>query len=263
LKGKRVLLAHAVWSQIAISANPSLLAGFLYLIGAGHRVRNGTRGDYTEKLAVVVTWMVRGDFDPLKGSAYADIAQVDVMVWRLLLESRKNVVFIGEADPLTCRIPNMDMRTTPQSPGREWRSQIAGIQVKCLLRVGKIDYDSLAVPRAIFPILRGKFRSQYEDDLVFARMKSRDAAMCPVPGLVQHMDIAAADVDKFDPLAIELVSSQSRSDVIHNPWPIRRPYTCISQDMAVARVRNLSFHRFRGDPRPGGFNGSAGGTTQP
>src|SRR5262245_61986789 len=63
-------------------------------------------------------------------------------------------IVVGETDPLSARIPDMNMRPAAQCARCEGRSQVAGVEHRRLVWFRHVDDYTLAMADAILPVGR-------------------------------------------------------------------------------------------------------------
>src|SRR5439155_10730895 len=129
LKSQGVTLNAAIGAKITVRADPAFLEGFFDLIRAGLGISNRACGKDAKILGIVIARVVLSNMNWANRNAHADIAQVDIVGWGRVGELCHYMVFVGKANPLTGRVPHMNVRASAQCAGGEWRGDVAGIKV--------------------------------------------------------------------------------------------------------------------------------------
>src|SRR5438309_943228 len=122
----------------------------------------------------------------LRRHAHADVPNIHVVVGCLDPERAQQVIFISEADPLSIRAEDMEVRTAAQSAWSKWRSQIARVKAPQFAGPRQINEHTLPMGWSIFPIRRWILRSKNENHLLGNRIKCRDAAVSAIPRFIKN-----------------------------------------------------------------------------
>lgn len=121
-------LSGAVGAQVAVGSDPPLFVSLFDLVGAGDGVGMRTSDEDGEALAVVITGMIFRDADGEIGDGDADVTLVEIVIGAGFGEGGERVIFVGEADPVTGGMPDVDVRSTAERAGGEGWGEISGIE---------------------------------------------------------------------------------------------------------------------------------------
>src|SRR5207245_10214345 len=109
--------------------DPAFLESLFDLIRAGLGISSRACGKDAKILGIVIARVVLSHMNWANRNAHADIAQVDIVDWGRVRELCHYMVFVGKANPLTGRVPHMNVRASAQCPGGEWRNAAQCSQV--------------------------------------------------------------------------------------------------------------------------------------
>ncbi len=171
--------------------------------------------------------------------AHAHVAEVDVLPGGFPGRAGEQVVFIGEADPISGCLPDMHMGATAQGAGSEWPGEIARVQVAGRPRVRSGDDHSLAVTRVVLPVRRGMLRAEDEHHLKIMGVKGGHTAACAVARAVHDPRLARAPMHHLDPVAVEFVARRVGTRIIHNPLAVRGPHAGVGENFASRPAGHL------------------------
>ena len=128
----------------------------------------------------MVSWVISAYAYRTFGHADTDIPQVNVVRVRLFDEAGEQGIIVGEADPISFRGEDMNMRAAPQSPRYQGQREGACFQIFDSAWSRYIDENPLSMCRAILPVRRGIFRTEDKDDLLPKGAKRRHTTMRPI-----------------------------------------------------------------------------------